>query len=320
VGEEGERAMNVAGLMLVRDEADILAVNLNHHLRVVDRLFVIDNGSSDETPEILRRFAHRFPQLSWTTNDGPYLQSKLLTQLAHEARAAGAEWVVSIDADEFWRSNCNRAFTEILGHTPPDVGAYRVPVINFVQARWVERQQRRTLLTMTRRSPSPVGPPESAAGLVANRHTSYVEAAYAPKLIARTTADLSIGLGNHSAEGLAGEALLTEDIVCLHAPLRSRDNLLRRAATGDRVENDDFGEGTAWQPRRWAQLTTDELDAEWRANSYSGFRDMSIDVYGYEHPLVLDTYLRETVLPHYSLRDRVLASLEWRRHLREKRG
>jgi len=302
--------------MLVRDEAHILAVNLRHHLGVVDQLFVIDNGSSDATPRILRRFARRHRQLHWTTDAGPYLQAKLLTQLAQDARRAGADWVVSIDADEFWIPTVDRSFVAVVDDVDDAVGALRVPVVNYIQARWILEEHRRGLLTMTRRSPSPVGPPESAAGLVANRHTSYVEAAYAPKLIVRTTDDLAIGLGNHSAEGLAGPVADTEDLLCLHAPLRSRENLLRRAATGDRVENEDFGAGTAWQPRRWAQLDPDELEVEWRANSYGGFLDLSIDVYGFDHPVIIDTRLRDTVVPHFSLRDRVVASLEWRRHVR----
>ena len=95
--------MSVAGVMLVRDEDDILAVNLRHHLPLVDGMFVIDNGSSDQTPHVLRKFARQFPKLRWTTDTSPYLQSKLLTQLAHDAWKAGAEWVFSIDADEFWR-------------------------------------------------------------------------------------------------------------------------------------------------------------------------------------------------------------------------
>ena len=165
-----------------------------------------------------------------------------------------------------------------------------------------------------------MGPPESAAGLVSNRHTSYVEAAYAPKLVVRTTDDLAIGLGNHSADGLAGSVVDTEDLLCLHAPLRSRENLLNRAATGDRVENDDFGEGTAWQPRRWAQLDPDELEVEWRANSYNGDHDLSIDVYGFDHPVIVDTRLRDTVSRFFSLRDRVVSSREWRKHVREARG
>jgi glycosyltransferase involved in cell wall biosynthesis len=303
----------------VRDEAHILAVNLRHHLDVVDQLFVIDNGSSDATPRILRRFARRHRHLRWTTDTGPYLQSKLLTQLAHDARRAGAGWVVSIDADEFWIPTVDRPLTAIVNDVDPSAGALRVPVVNFIQARWVLEEHGRGLLTMTRRSPSPMGPPESAAGLVANQHTSYVEAAYAPKLISRTTDELAIGLGNHSAEGLAGPVVDTEDVVCLHAPLRSRENLLRRAATGNRVENDDFGEGTAWQPRRWARLDDDELELEWRANSYAGVRDLTIDVYGYEHDVIVDTRLRDTVVRHFSPVDRARASLAWRKHVRECR-
>jgi glycosyltransferase involved in cell wall biosynthesis len=302
--------------MIVRDEEDILAVNLAHHLRVVDRLLVIDNGSTDSTPRILGRFARRYPQLQWTVDGGEYLQAKMLTGLAQQAYTEGADWVVSIDADEFWRTATSEPLGVFLSRIPADIGALQVPVINYVQARWIDKRTRRSLLTMTRRSPSPVGPPESASGLVDGHHVSYVEAAYAPKLISRTGDDLAIGLGNHHASGILGSVVATEDVVCLHAPLRARENLLMRAASGHRVENADFGEGTAWQPRRWASLDAEQLDAEWRANSYL---DRDLDVYGFEHELVVDTRLRDTVLPHFSAWDRGLASLAWRRQQRNLR-
>jgi glycosyltransferase involved in cell wall biosynthesis len=310
--------MRLAGLMLVRDEADVLAVNLRHHLGVVDDLFVVDNGSSDETPAILRRFARRYPQVRWTTETGEYLQSKILTTLAQDARMEGADWVVSIDADEFWRGR-HRPVKEVIAAAGSTTGALQVPVVNYVQGRWFDKAHRRTLLTMTRRSPTTMGSPQEAAWLVANHHASYVEATYAPKLICRTSRKLTIGIGNHLAEHLDGPVVGTEEIVCLHAPLRSRETLLRKAATADRVENDDFGEGAAWQPRRWATLDADELAMEWDANSYEGAEDLSLDVYGYDHPLVVDTLLRETVLPYFSLADRMLSSLAWRRHVRTQR-
>jgi hypothetical protein len=310
--------MSIAAVMLARDEDDILAINLRHHLPLVDHLFVIDNGSSDGTPRVLRDFARRFPHLRWTTDTSPFYQSKLLTQLAHDAWEAGDEWVFSIDADEFWRTTSHRSLRAVLEDLPPDVGALEVPVTHYVQARWVERRHRRALLTMTRRAPEPVGPPESADQLVAKRHTSFVEAAYAPKLISRTGDQLSIGLGNHSADGLVGSVVPTSEVVCLHAPLRSFANLVHRAATGDRVENEEFGRGTAWQARRWAGMTPDELAVEWRANSYD-MRSGALDVHGFAHPLVDDELLRDTVLPHFSLRDRAIASLEWRRHSRASR-
>ena len=110
--------------------------------------------------------------------------------------------------------------------------------------------------------------------------------------------------------------MTTDAVVCLHAPLRSRANLVHRAETADRVENEEFVPGTAWQPRRWAELDAAELDVEWRANSYDGVGGLSIDVYGYEHPVIVDTLLRDTVVPYFSLRDRALVSLAWRRHSR----
>lgn len=310
--------MSIAGIMLVRDEDDILAINLRHHLALVDHLFVIDNGSSDDTPRVLRSFARRFSQLHWTTDTSPYLQSKLLTQLAHDAWKAGAGWVFSIDADEFWRTTADQSLRAVLEGVPSDVGALQVPVTHYVQARWVEKRHPRDLLTMTRRSPAPVGPPEMADQLVAKRHTSYVEAAYAPKLISRTSDQLSIGLGNHSAEGLVGPVVPTDSVACLHAPLRSFANLLHRAATADRVENEEFVPGTAWQPRRWASLSTEELAVEWRANSYD-VRFGALDVHGFAHPLIDDELLRDTVVPYFSLRDRAIASLAWRRHVRAAR-
>jgi glycosyltransferase involved in cell wall biosynthesis len=303
----------VTGIMLVRDEEDILAVNLKHHLRVVDRIFVLDNGSEDSTPRILRRFARRYPQVRWSVDAGEYLQSKMLTGLAQEAYADGADWVVSIDADEFWRTSSAEPLSTWLRGVPSDVGALSVEVVNFVQARWVHERSRRSLLTMTRRSPAPVGPPESAAGLVALRHTSYVEAAYAPKLVLRAGDELSIGIGNHHADGIRGRVATTNEVLCLHAPLRSRENLYRRAASGHRVDNADFGEGTAWQPRRWASLDSEELESEWRANSYS---DLTLDVHGFEHPVIVDTMLRDTVVPYHSWFDRATASLAWRRQHR----
>ena len=171
---------------------------------------------------------------------------------------------------------------------------------------------------MTRRSPAPVGPPELADQLVAQRHTSYIEAAYAPKLICRTSDQLSIGLGNHSADGLVGPIVSTSSVACLHAPLRSA----RTFCTAPPPE-------TAWRTRSsyrarhgnrdGGRARAEELEVEWRANSYDGRAGLSLDVYGFEHPVIVDTLLRDTVVPHYSLRDRAIVSLAWRRHVRDSR-
>jgi len=50
--------MELVGLMLVRNEADIVRVSLLHHLaQGIDRFLVVDNGSTDGTDCVLAELA-----------------------------------------------------------------------------------------------------------------------------------------------------------------------------------------------------------------------------------------------------------------------
>src|SRR6185436_15684300 len=50
-------ALKLAGVMMVRNEADIIEASVRHNLSCLDRLAVIDHGSFDGTSEILRQLA-----------------------------------------------------------------------------------------------------------------------------------------------------------------------------------------------------------------------------------------------------------------------
>src|SRR5436309_13311371 len=90
--------------MVVRDEEDVLAANLDYHLaQGVDVILVTDHGSTDRTPEILSEYqgtgrvhadrdeARAHDQVSRVNR---------LTEIAQQAH--GADWVIHCDADEFW--------------------------------------------------------------------------------------------------------------------------------------------------------------------------------------------------------------------------
>ena len=89
--------------LLVRDEADILALNLEHHLaQGVDRFIVTDNRSIDETPLILEEYSSR-GLLSYIHEPSEtYDQAHWVTRMAEQAALEGADWVIHADADEFW--------------------------------------------------------------------------------------------------------------------------------------------------------------------------------------------------------------------------
>ncbi|MFG1479071.1 glycosyltransferase family 2 protein [Xanthobacter sp. V4C-4] len=95
--------MKLAAISMVRDEADIIEVWARHTLFFLDRLFIIDDGSSDATASILRMLAAEglpvelVPHHSSTSD----YQGACTTQLmAHALRAAPWDFVFLLDADE----------------------------------------------------------------------------------------------------------------------------------------------------------------------------------------------------------------------------
>ena len=90
--------------LLVRNEEDVIAENiLFHHAQGVSSFLVMDNLSTDATPEILRRLARFVPITYIKQTADTYDQAKWVTSMARSACLDhGADWVINNDADEFW--------------------------------------------------------------------------------------------------------------------------------------------------------------------------------------------------------------------------
>jgi predicted O-methyltransferase YrrM len=282
--------MRVFGLMVVRNEADILHLNLLHHLNNgIDQLLVIDNGSTDSTPELLARFS-RTGRVAWLQHDGAFRQAEMITALASEAYLRGSDWVIPIDADEFWYAPAGdlRALLE-----SSKEAALEIDVVNFIQRRAQTGPSPDALLHMTRRAPQVYGPVERIAELVETQQAAFVEIQYPSKWISRATAGLQIGVGNHSIAFLNGPRAKTGKIVCLHAPLRSRAVLEARVPQAERYRQ--AGNNQVWHVFRWERVAGENgLDREWASNSYE---DDSLDVDENLHPVVFDARLRDLVAP-----------------------
>lgn len=288
--------MQIYGIMVVRNEADILPVNILHHLALgIDRFLIMDNDSSDGTDRVLRSLA-RDARIHWTRHLGPFRQVSLRNELAREAFRRGADWVVPMDADEFWWTP-RRDLRTILAESY--AGALQAQVVNFVQRRDQVAATPDALLTMTCRPPRPIGPLSKIMELVETRQIGFVEMLYPPKWMSRATPTLEIALGNHEVAGTVGPPQATDQVVCLHAPLRARSLLEAKADRGRQVEAFSTVPEHSWHLKRWGRIAAEGgLDQEWEANSYA---DDSLNVYGVRRPLVFDPRLRDAVQPWLEL-------------------
>ena len=260
--------MRVFGVLVVRDEVDIVRLCVLHHLTAgCERILVVDNGSSDGTTTVLRRLAKRTP-VSWTFDPGPYAQDELMTGLVGEAARAGADWVLPLDADEFWTGEADlRAALA----SRPDTGATQVRRVDFVQGREQRAPEARGVLGMTMRMAAPIDVTDEAVRRFRAGELSIFELEPAPKLALRASTELVVPRGAHVASGLPGPIVVAPELTILHAPLRARTCLDRKAEHGRRLEQAGAAEMQGWQVRHWAaQAERLRLDAEWAANSHSG--------------------------------------------------
>ena len=92
--------------MLVKNEADIVANVIKDAEKWADRIFIMDNGSTDGTWEIVQSLKNDIV-VPWKQDFRPYsngLRADVFNEFRHEA-SDGDWWCFKLDADEFYYDN-----------------------------------------------------------------------------------------------------------------------------------------------------------------------------------------------------------------------
>lgn len=207
--------------LMVRDEADIVAAMIEHHLdQGVDLIIATDNASQDGTREILAKYeALGVLEL----HDDPRhnkQQAEVVTKMARRAvDEHGASWVINADADEFWvPADRTKTLAEVLPKLPESVRSLRVPVFNLFGAPVESGPSLSTLQWRDTRDEKSL----NAVGLHAQP---------TPNMLVRGEENLQIAQGNHFSNLPVTEPDQIDEALCietLHVPYRSWEQYRRR--------------------------------------------------------------------------------------------
>jgi glycosyltransferase involved in cell wall biosynthesis len=95
--------MQLIGLCVTRNEADIIGFSLRHASRFCDAIYVLDNGSTDGTWEIVRRIARENSAIVPFERKECVFARGLRAYVHDKVRARYSEkdWFMFLDSDEF---------------------------------------------------------------------------------------------------------------------------------------------------------------------------------------------------------------------------
>ena len=125
--------MRLTGFSIVKNESDIIESFVRFNLAVLDELWIVDNGSTDTTSEILQRLGKEYPQLKlhWDKYLDHRQEVKLRELIIEAGKTGGFDFAVLLDADEFMVCDGRIALESSLSALPPQVcGA--IPWVTYV--------------------------------------------------------------------------------------------------------------------------------------------------------------------------------------------
>lgn len=95
-------AMKLYAICLVKNEDDVIAQTLTHACQYCDKIFVIDNGSTDRTWDIVQELAKSQPVIvAYAQKIQPYDEGlRWLVYDAHHRELTDQDWWLILDGDE----------------------------------------------------------------------------------------------------------------------------------------------------------------------------------------------------------------------------
>lgn len=234
--------MKILATLLVRNEAELVADCLEHHLRQgVDGFLVTDHSSVDGLADVLHEYRDVILDQQYES-DCRFLQDQWVTRMARRAVDFQPDWILHLDADERWQG------LDLLRHIPSTYA-------------WVRTGVWRNHLPLTESMAGPFNPRTmpyyelpGRTGPHAARFVNF-GSGWGGKILHRPMKDAQVGIGNHWLHYPLAPRTDCDGITVHHYPIRSLEQLRRKVVNGAAALD-----AHAWSPeiathwRTWRDL------------------------------------------------------------------
>jgi len=267
--------MRIAANLNVKDEIELIGRTINHLFAIgVDVINAFDISSTDGTAEFLARNASDRLKLFSLTDDEPNNFRPWVELSIQVALASKADWVVFLDADEYWlplhgsiKSSSALEDADIIHvdrfNVPLGVDGPMCPTI-FAPMNYA------CIMLITQ----PV--PDFRGYLDVNPAAPWIRGVPGRKIMARPECIGDILCGHHDVvphPGLKVRRADAQDIIITHLPFTQRERFIRKVDNIRHVlatHGDYFGQDLAWHWRRWLHLAeAGQLNAEFDRTVFS---------------------------------------------------
>jgi hypothetical protein len=264
--------MNLVGVAIVRNEADIVEAFVRHNLHYLDRLVVIDHQSDDDTPSLLAGLRAEGLALTLRSmHDVAFDHAKAMGAALRMAAALHpADACFALDADEFLRCESRAALHAALAALPDDAPGY---------LRW------QTMVP----GPEPIDGPAHVLRRLTHRLADEPGAQH--KVVLRQALirreDWRIETGNHWLCGSGGQRIPGMELPAVrlaHLPFRSPGQLVRKAVLGWLGHRVALGPRARELPLNWHwRGLYERLLAGW-SPGWQDLAELAASAYGSELP------------------------------------
>jgi len=244
--------------ILVKDEVDIIEVNIRTHASLgVDGFVVMDNGSTDGTREVLSKLQKEY-QIVIIDQKGDYNQAKWMRELAYRAKnRLQADWVINNDADEFWIPKNGLNLKENLAFKGSVLSVHRYNMLLEKEKEWFNSSYH---------VENPIFYSKSTQ--LSNKNLSIILAKIAPKTVVNPHGLIYLRGGNHKALHIANirdylrsgydKIKRFEHIEVFHYPIRSYAQFEKSIKNRKRLleKNKKISMGPHY--KRWVKLYNED--------------------------------------------------------------